>query len=224
MIVRSADFAMLAATLALSILCTATKRWVICSTVTSSDTTSCIDGSVWYRLIKVLTTVERGREQQRLVTDSTFRRIHSTCGRKPIGHTVGFVDHHVVDGGHRDSVALDQIDQRPGGPTRSTPARASRSVLSARRHKWRNRCGRPPRRRAPVRRTPDWRAHGSARTSRWLLRLGLRHQLRHGQAKGKGLARTGLGLAADISAGECVGDGEGLDGEGAVIPARTGRR
>ena len=45
MIVRSADRAMAAATLALSILWTATKRWVISLAVISGSTTSCITGS-----------------------------------------------------------------------------------------------------------------------------------------------------------------------------------
>ncbi len=45
MIVRSADRAMAAATLGLSILWTAMNRWVISSTVTSRPATSCMEGS-----------------------------------------------------------------------------------------------------------------------------------------------------------------------------------
>ena len=36
------------------------------------------------------------------------------------------------------------------------------------------------------------------------------------QAERQGLARAGLGLAADVAAGEAVGDGQGLDGKGSV--------
>ena len=128
----------------------------------------------------------------------------------------------MVDGGHRDSVALDQIDHaaRSGHDEVDAPLEPLDLFLD---------------RRAAVNGeggTVDhlgggrqFVAHLSGELtgrheheSGWLLRLGLRHQLQHGQAKGKGLARTGLGLAADISAGECVGDGEGLDREGGGDP------
>jgi hypothetical protein len=38
--------------------------------------------------------------------------------------------------------------------------------------------------------------------------------LEQGHAEGQGLARPGLGLAADVPAGQGVGHGHGLDGEG----------
>ncbi len=46
---------------------------------------------------------------------------------------------------------------------------------------------------------------------RWGLALVVR--MIDGEAEGEGLARAGLGLAADVAAGEGVGDGERLDRE-----------
>ena len=46
------------------------------------------------------------------------------------------------------------------------------------------------------------------------LRLGPADAGEQREAEGERLARAGLGLAAHVAAGEAVGDGEGLDGEG----------
>ena len=45
--------------------------------------------------------------------------------------------------------------------------------------------------------------------------LGLVQALEDGQAERQRLARAGLGLAADVTAGEAVGDRQGLDRKGA---------
>ena len=45
-----------------------------------------------------------------------------------------------------------------------------------------------------------------------------RQALEQGQAEGQGLARAGLGLAADVATGDGVGDGDGLDREGGLDP------
>ena len=46
--------------------------------------------------------------------------------------------------------------------------------------------------------------------------LGLAGPLEEREAEGQGLARAGLGLAADVAAGEGVADGQRLDGERGV--------
>lgn len=56
MIVRLACFAIVATSFALSISCTAMKRWCISSTVTEGDSTSCNTGSCWYRCTSESTT------------------------------------------------------------------------------------------------------------------------------------------------------------------------
>ena len=54
--------------------------------------------------------------------------------------------------------------------------------------------------------------------------LGLADAAEEREPEGEGLARAGLGLAADVAPGEGVGDGERLDGEGlGDALARQGR-
>ena len=117
MMVRPAEREIAAATLGLSILWTAMNRWVISSTVISS-----LGDLVHRRVVLIATdqrvddTVERGREQQRLVLALDVAEDPLDLGQEAhVGHAVGLVDDDVGDVGDRDRLALDQVDHAARG-------------------------------------------------------------------------------------------------------------
>ena len=169
--------------------------------------------------------VERGGEQQRLAVVRDLAHDPLDLRQEAhVGHAVGLVDD-------------EDADLRRG---RARPARAGRSGGRASRPRSRSCAARlriwRVHRRAAVergdahadlscragsaRRRPAWRARGSARAR---ARSGGRASAAAtvcsiGQAERERLARAGLGLAAHVAAGEGVGDGRGLDGEGSSMP------
>ena len=117
---------------------------------------------------------------------------------------------------------------RPGvATTISTPFW---SALTWRLHRWR-------RRRWPTTVVPRALPRGASSSCTWTAELTGGHEdegagaaglggldpLEHREPEGEGLARAGLGLAAHVAAGEGVGDGQRLHGEGRRAPHRLER-
>ena len=222
-IVRLALRAMAAATLTLSIWWTWRKRCSISSTVTDADSTSCMHRVVLVALDqRVDHAVEGGREQQRLVRPAR-RGAGSTrpgagspcrpCGRPRRGPR---------SRGPSTDTSLRSIRSimRPGVATTTSTPLAKRLDLAL--HVGAAVDGDEPH-------VPGASASGgqlvvapgaassrvgtSTRARRAPRGSAVRDPLEDRQAEGQGLARAGLGLAADVAAGQGVGDGERLDGE-----------
>ena len=164
--------------------------------------------------------VERGREQHRLVLglDAVEDLLH--LGHEAhVGHAVGLVEDEHLDLVDGQLAALHEVDEPAGRADDDVDALAQGVDLGLHRH-------------AAVDGADAAAAHlpsGASTSVTWLAssrvgtstrpaggRLGLADALEEREPEGEGLARAGLGLAAEVAAGEGVGDGEVLDREGLV--------
>src|SRR5436190_7630380 len=162
--------------------------------------------------------VERRREQHRLV-----RLLHAIDDlldlrhEAHVGHPVGFVDHQDFDLGQRELVALDEVDQAAGRADHHVDALAQRRDLRVHRHAAVHGAHRA------VAHFSEWSQRGgdlggelAGRYENERPRVaGTRtaDPAEQRQTEREGLAGTGLRLAAEVAAGERVGDGERLNGE-----------
>ena len=162
--------------------------------------------------------VERGREQQRLAIVGREVEDLADLGQEAhVGHAVGLVDHDELDGVELDVAAVEQVHQAAGAGHGDVDAAAQRVELLAEAV-------------AAVERldeaaagagqqgqlVADLRGQLTGRHEHEALGaagLGLADAGDHRDAEGDGLARPGGGLAAEVAAGEGVGQGHGLDGE-----------
>ena len=174
-------------------------------------------------------TVERGREEHRLVRRGDAVEDLLDLGHEAhVGHAVGFVDHEHLDRRERQLLALEQVDEAPGGADDDVDALLQGGDLRVHRD-------------AAVDGPHLAVAHLAERAERvgdlggqlagrdedqglGPAGLGLADAPEEGKAEGQGLARAGLGLAEHVAPGEGVGDGELLDREGlGDALARQGR-
>ena len=166
--------------------------------------------------------VERGREQQGLVLALEAAQHPLDLGHEPhVGHAVGLVEHQGLDVGHRQLAPVAEVDEPARGGDDHVDAPAELLDLAL-----------------DVGTAVDGDDPEAGLLGQGLEHLadldgqlagGDQHQgtgpaglggrrghgaLQEGHAEGQGLARAGLGLAADVAPGQGVGHGHGLDGEG----------
>ena len=163
--------------------------------------------------------VEGGREQQRLAVVAGLVEQALDHGQEAhVGHAVGFVDDDERHVGERDVAALDQVLEAAGAGDEDVDALAEgldlRAVAHAAVH--------------GVDEAPGGLAEGQELLADLLGQLaggrqdergrptglGLGRVGEGGDAEGQGLARARGRPAADVAAGEGIGDGGRLDGEG----------
>ena len=174
--------------------------------------------------------VERGREEQRLVrlvepAEHPFDLGHESH----VGHAVGLVEHQrleLVDG---DFAAVAEIDEAPGGRDDQVHALAQLGDLAVDVGAAVDGHGVEPQllgqrcqdvvhlhgELAGGKEDEGERARGTGGGTRSLCLPGGLGPLQERDAEGEGLARTRLRLAADVTPGQRVGDGQGLNRKGA---------
>ena len=163
--------------------------------------------------------VEGGGEEHRLVVGrDPVEQPHHLGHEAHVGHAVGLVEDEDGDVGHRHVAPLAEVDEASGRGHHHVVALADGLDLALH--------GRAPEHRGHravggVAQGDEDVAHlhrqlpgGDEDEARGPARLGLGDLHEEGESEGQGLARAGLGLAADVVAGEGVGDGEGLDRKG----------
>jgi hypothetical protein len=161
-------------------------------------------------------TVEGGGEEEGLVRALDVAQEPLDLGQEAhVGHAVGLVDHDDLDVVEPRLAPLDHVDHAPGGGHHDLGPLGQGLDLAA--HVGAAVDGHDP--------APDGRpegdqllghlggqlAGGHQDQGAGAAGLGLGHPLEGGQAEGEGLARTGLGLAAHVAAGQGIADGELLD-------------
>jgi hypothetical protein len=186
-----------------------------------------VDGVVQIVADQVLhIAVERGREQQGLRRVVELAEHPLDLGQEPhVGHPIGFVDDEEVDVGQLQRATVENVDQPARGRNRDVDAGAQCTDLALhRRPAVQHADGAIARRRE--------RGEGIAHLQRQLAGRhqheppratgrGLCRSLDHRQPESEGLARAGLGLAADVAPGQPVGDRQRLDRKG-IGDARRG--
>ncbi|CAB4585482.1 unannotated protein [freshwater metagenome] len=164
-------------------------------------------------------TVEGGGPQHRLTGGRGHVEDAADVGHEPeVGHAVGFVDHAHLDRAEVAVALVDEVEQPARGGDDDRRALAERVDL--RRHR---RAAVHGLHEAPLGATqrhertlhllgelPRGHEHEAGRA----LRCGLAHAGHERDAEAERLARPGGGAAADVAAGEGVGEGDGLHGEG----------
>ena len=141
-----------------------------------------------------------------------------TCGQEAhVGHAVGFVDHHDLDGREIHEALLQQVGEAAGRGHHDRRATAERLRLEAlgraavdREHEEPTGLGQRHERLAHLEGQLARRHQDEAGRS---VGLGLRDPLDERDAEGEGLARPGRGAAAEVAPGERVRESGGLDGE-----------
>ena len=180
-------------------------------------------------------SVQRGREEQRLAVGA--RHVDETAhgGQEAhVGHAVGLVDHHDVDVIQFPRPLLHQVLEPPGAGDQNVGAVAQRGALRAVADAAvdRGHAGTDGRSQGTddvlnlggqlTGRDQDERRGLAAPATRQVLG---RQPGQDRQAEGQRLPRTGGSHAADVTSGETVGQGGGLDGERTVDPSLfEGRR
>ncbi len=108
---------MAAHTFTRSIWCTSRKRCSMASTVVLGEATSCITGSVRYRLTSRSTAPSRVAENSRVWWLAFQPAQHPLdLGHEPhVGHTVGLVEHQGLDVGHRQLAPVAEVDEAARG-------------------------------------------------------------------------------------------------------------
>jgi hypothetical protein len=163
--------------------------------------------------------VEGGREEHGLVGLLDAAQHPVDLGEKAhVGHAVGLVENGHLDVGHRDLAPVGEVDQPSRGGDDDVDALVQLLDLALDV--------------GPAVEDDGPPAHGLGQRLEDLGHLdgqlpggdedeaagpsrGRGTQAHEeGQAEGQGLARSGLGLAADVASGDGVGDGDGLDREG----------
>ena len=163
--------------------------------------------------------VERRREQERLAGRGRAVEQLLNCGQEAhVGHAVGLVDHDELDLVEVDLAPLDQV----GEPTRArdehVDAAAQRLELRTEADAAVDRGDAELARAAePLELTADLRRELARRDEDESTRADAARALPDAcderDAEGDGLARPGRRAAAQVAAGETVGDGHGLDVE-----------
>jgi len=134
-----------------------------------------------------------------------------------VQHAVGLVEDEHLDLVEQDVLVLDEVDEAAGRGHQDVDALAQRLALGVEAHAAVDGLDAAAHH---LRERGDDLAHlvgeltgGHEHQAGGPVGLGLAHPLDDGQAEGEGLARPRLGLAAHVTAGEAVADGELLDGE-----------
>ncbi len=169
--------------------------------------------------------VEGGREEHGLVSTAYLAQQPLNLGQKAhVRHAVRFVDDHHLDMVEVDGAALAQVDQAARGGDDQVRALGQRPDLGV--HARSAVAGRQLQARLPGQGLEDLghltgqlpgghqrQAPRRARSGRGSGGLGCQ-ALEDRYAEGQRLAGPGLGLAAHVSPGQGIGDGEGLDRKG----------
>ena len=162
--------------------------------------------------------VERGREQQGLVTALDVAEHPLDLGHEPhVGHAVGLVEDDQADVGEVGELAVDQVDEPPGGGHDDLGTRLERvdllGHLRAAVHGDQPQVSGFDQGSEHVGHLDGELAGGHQHEARRTLGRGLGDPLDEGKPERERLARSGLRLAADVAAREGVGDAEALDGK-----------
>ncbi len=162
--------------------------------------------------------VEGGREQHGLMRRPDMAQHPLDLGQEPhVGHPVGLVEHDHGDVGQRDGAAVDEVDEAPGGGDDDVDAPGQSGGLAVQVGAAVDGLDRTAaglgQRAELVGNLGGQFAGGHENEGVGMARLRRLHPLDQGETKSEGLARSGLGLAADVASGQGIGDGQGLDRE-----------
>jgi len=167
--------------------------------------------------------VERRREEHGLALRGGPVEDAPDLGEEPhVGHPVGLVDDHTVDVVEPHGALLHQVGQATGAGHEDVHPAAQGTALGVVAHPAVHGEGvQAPGRGDGVQFGADLLgelAGGGEHQGAGAPRRPPLHRGDEGDPEGEGLARAGGSAAADVAAGEGVGDGGGLDGKGSVTP------